>query len=327
MRLTMLYSSSVQFWQPQLRWQQLQYPQLSNNRVEIWLCHLDTGCNAVSGNKILKLRYPLQQALQQQKSGVFTFGGAFSNHLAAVAKACQQLGLRSTGYVRTDQLDDSNPTLNFCRRHGMILKALDRHSYRLRNDSEFIASLQAQQPQMLAIPEGGSSAAGARGLGDIDFANTPSGPANLVCCATASGGTVAGLIASQALPADTAILGLTVVKDSSLNLRIEQLLPAQQPLRQWQLISDYVGAGYARFDTELLAFCRQLAQQQLYVEPIYTGKALAALVHLVANNKLSPAIRRISFFHTGGLQGLHGLRYRQLITAADLALLSGSMAD
>ncbi|WP_460857212.1 1-aminocyclopropane-1-carboxylate deaminase/D-cysteine desulfhydrase [Rheinheimera gaetbuli] len=323
----MLYSSSIQFWQPQLRWQQIHHPLLSGNKVEIWLCHLDTGCNAVSGNKILKLRYVLQQALQQNKAGIFTFGGAFSNHLAAVAAACQLLKLQSTAYVRTEQLDSKNPTLDYCRQRGMALIAIDRINYRQRHDPEFIARLQVRHPQLLAVPEGGSSLIGAAGFADLDFAATPGGTANLVCCATASGGTVAGLIANSAMPYDTTVLGLTVVKDDSLNQRIRQLLPEQKPLRQWQLVNDYVGAGYARFDIELLQFCKDMAQQQLYVEPVYTGKALAGLVRLVAHNKLSPTVKRISFFHTGGLQGLQGLHYRKLITATDLALLSGSMAD
>jgi 1-aminocyclopropane-1-carboxylate deaminase len=172
MRLAMLYSSSIQFWQLQLRWQQLHHPLLNADKTEIWLCHLDTGCHAVSGNKILKLRYVLQQALQQSKAGVFTFGGAFSNHLAAVATACQQLGLQSTAYVRTEQLDSNNPTLQYCRQRGMTLIAMDRINYRQRHDAEFIACLQAKHPQLLAVPEGGSSLVGAAGFADIDFSAT-----------------------------------------------------------------------------------------------------------------------------------------------------------
>ena len=326
MRLAMLCSSYIQFWQPQLRWKQLQHPLLSADKAQIWVCHLDTGCNAVSGNKILKLRYALEQTLQQHKAGVFTFGGAFSNHLAAVATACQQLNLQSTGYVRTELLDANNPTLAYCQQRGMTLIAIDRNHYRQRHDAEFIAHLQAKHPQLLAVPEGGSSAVGAAGFSDINFAATPGGAADLVCCATASGGTIAGLIANMAMPLNTNVLGLTVVKDDSLKQRINQLLPEQHYLRQWQLVDDYVGAGYARFDSALLQFCRDMAQQQLFVEPIYTGKALAGLVQLVLQNNLAPTVRRISFFHTGGLQGLNGLHYRKLITAADLALLSGSAA-
>ena len=325
MYLTMLYSSIVQFWQPQLSWQRLQHPTLGRQQPEIWICQLDTGSYAVSGNKILKLRYTLELALQQKKTGVFTFGGAFSNHLAAVAEACQRLGLTSTAYVRTDKLDGNNPTLAYCAQRGMTLIALDRSSYRQRNEADFIAQLQLAHPELMAVPEGGSSLVGAAGIGDINFADTPAGTAGLVCCATASGGTLAGLIANPLMPADTKILGFSVVKDSSLPQRIMQLLPAQCSTRQWQLNGDFIGAGYARFDAELLNFCRDMAQQHLFVEPVYTGKALYALVQLVAQQQLSA--RRISFFHTGGLQGLQGLHYRKLITAADLALLSGLTAD
>ena len=325
MYLTMLHSSMVQFWQPELRWQRLQHPMPDRLQPEIWICHLETDSDAVSGNKILKLRYTLELALQQKKSGVFTFGGAFSNHLAAVAEACQRLELTSTAYVRTDKLDDNNPTLAYCAKRGMTLIPLDRSSYRQRNNADFLAQLQQGHPQLMAVPEGGSSVEGAAGIGTINFANAPSGTADLVCCATASGGTLAGLIANPLMPTDTQVLGLSVVNDSSLPQRIMQLLPAHCSTRQWQLNADFIGAGYARFDTQLLDFCREMAQQHLFVEPVYTGKALYALMQLIAQQKLSA--RRISFFHTGGLQGLQGLHYRKLITAADLALLSGLTAD
>ena len=326
MRLAMLHSSLVQQMPLSLSWQQIKYGFTGKMQPEIWLCNLESAELAVSGNKVLKLRAVVQHILQQQKAGIFTFGGAFSNHLAAVASLCHQYGFKSVGYVRTDRLDFDNPTLRYCQERGMTLIALDRHSYRMRNQADFIDHLQSKHDDLLMVPEGGSSALGAAGFADIDFADTPAGPAELVCCASASGGTLAGLIANDVMPADTSILGITVVKDSSLTSRVEALLPENSRLRPWQLCSSYTAAGYARFNEEAVNFCRDMARQHIYVEPIYTGKALAGLIDLVNNNDLPAKIQRISFFHTGGLQGLAGLAYRQRITATDLALLSGSAA-
>ena len=83
-------------------WQLIQHPILIRQGIELWLCNLRTGLGAVSGNKCLKLKHHLTQAITEGKRGIVTFGGAFSNHLCAVAAICHSLGLTSLAYVRTD---------------------------------------------------------------------------------------------------------------------------------------------------------------------------------------------------------------------------------
>lgn len=109
----MLYSSDIQLITPIKHWQLLNHPVLQQKNVQLWVCHLDTGLPEVSGNKCLKLKHHLVQVIQAGYRGVVTFGGAFSNHLSAVAASCNALGLKSAAYVRTDQLDPANPTLSF----------------------------------------------------------------------------------------------------------------------------------------------------------------------------------------------------------------------
>ena len=319
---TMLYSTEIKSISPTQRWQLLKHPLLEQYQVELWICHLETGISEVSGNKCLKLKQPLHQVVQQQLAGIFTFGGAFSNHLCAVAASCHALGLHSVGYVRTDKLDLANPSLTFCQKNGMQLIALNRQQYRLRYDDDFCHRLQQQHPQLLLVPEGGTSADGAAGVAEFDFSATPAGKADLVICASASGGTIAGLINSG----HSSVLGIAVVKDSSLPTRIQQLLTPETTHQAWSLQQGYAGRGYGRFDTNLLAFCRELANYQLPLEPVYTGKAMSGLFDLVQAGQFTPGCR-LSFFHTGGLQGLQGMYYRGLITATDLALLSGLTAD
>lgn len=321
MRLAMLYSSQIQLLATDTRWQQVCLPILEKHQLQLWLCMLDTTVPQVSGNKCLKLKYVLAEVIRQGKTGVFTFGGAFSNHLCAVAASCKLLGLQTLAYVRTDTLDSNNPTLAFCLAQGMQLIPLSRDEYQRRHDVDFVQQLQRQNPQLLAVPEGGSSADGAKGVAELDLANTPAGPAQLIVCATASGGTLAGIINRH----NTPVLGIAVVKDGSLPAKVTQWLSPDSNTKRWQISNHYTGAGYARFDAPLLQFCRDMAQQQVYLEPIYTGKALRGLCSMIEAGDIAPG-SRISFFHTGGLQGLHGLQYRGLITAADLALLSGSAA-
>ncbi len=316
----MLYSSEIQLLSVQPHWQAVTHPVLAANAVQLWLCGLQSTVAGVSGNKILKLNYPLQSALQHGYAGIVTFGGAFSNHLCAVAASCQQLGLRSIAYVRTEQLDLNNPTLAFCHARGMQLIATDRQHYRLRHQPDYLLQLQQRHSGFLLVPEGGSSADGARGVTQLVLEQTPAGKADLLIAATASGGTLAGLINRR----QSAVLGIAVVKDASLSAKVQQLLTAPQT-PPWQLNTDFCGAGYARFSPALLQFCRELASQGIYTEPVYTGKALAGVIELVRAGRIV-AGSRLSFFHTGGLQGLDGLLYRGLITAADHALLSGSAA-
>lgn len=302
------------------RWHNIQHPLLQQHQLELWIFHLHTTVPQLSGNKWLKLKYHIIQAQQTQKSGIVTFGGAFSNHLAAVAAMCQHQGLQSRAFLRADHLDLQNPTLAFCLQRGMQFELLDRQQYRRRADTAFLHDIQQRYPAMLLVPEGGSSAAGVQGVAELDLVSTPSGAADIVVSPAASGGTVAGIINST--KAATKVLAMAVVRDASLEQRITSLLH-QEHNNNWQLITEYCGAGYARFDEATLQFCRQMVSKQLYLEPIYSGKALAALFRMIAAGKV-PDGSRLSFFHTGGLQGLAGLRYRNLITATDYALLSGS---
>ena len=318
----MLHSSYIQLITFRQRWQQVHHPLLQKKNISLWLCHLHTDIPGVSGNKCLKLKYHLQQVIEQNKAGVFTFGGAFSNHLCAVAASCNYLKLRSVAYVRTDTLDSDNPTLAFCRQQGMQLIALDRSNYRQRSDQAFIAELNLSHPDLLFVPEGGSSLEGCRGVAELDLMSTPEGAANLIVSAAASGGTLAGMINRHNCP----VLGIAVVRDSSLQTRVQQLLNQDSRDKQWQLNHQFTGKGYGHFDAQLLQFCRSMAEQNVQVEPIYTGKALAGVFSLIEQDEIANN-SRISFFHTGGLQGLNGLKYRGLITENDFALLSGSAAD
>ncbi|MDX3775375.1 pyridoxal-phosphate dependent enzyme [Chromatiaceae bacterium AAb-1] len=277
----------------------------------------------ISGNKYLKLKYPLNYIKENCKKGILTFGGAFSNHLIATAAACQYAGLESVGYVRTDVLDDNNPTLQACRQRGMQLQCLSRTLYRERYDRSFIEQLQQQYPEFLIVPEGGSSEWGMQGVAEFNLEYTPAGKADLIVSATASGGTLAGIIKGSQT---TAVTGIAVTADSSLPGKIKQLLSSANVTCSWQLNTYYTGKGYARFTPELLQFCRQLQQtSQLSTEPVYTGKALYGLFAMVQNGEIAPG-SRISFFHTGGLQGLTGLYYRRLISQDDFVLLSATTA-
>lgn len=293
----------------QQRWQQVELPLPAQDQTELWVCHLQCRIPAIAGNKWLKLKYHIQHIQQYEKAGILTFGGAFSNHLAAVAAAGKAFSFQTHAIVRHPGAG-LNPTLVACQEQGMQLSFVDPQYYRLRHDTEFLDQLQQQYPDWLIVPEGGTSSCGVRGVAELDLHQTPAGPATLICCATGSGGTVAGLALGHP---QLSVLGVPVVRDSSLQDKIAALVPGQQ---NWCLLTECSGRRYGRFDAETLATCHAMSLQDLPLEPVYTGKAFRTLLQAIHSQQI-PTGQRIVFFHTGGLQGLDGLLAQQRISPQD----------
>ena len=292
----------------QQHWQQIHLPILTQHQTELWVCHLQCRVPAIAGNKWLKLKYHIQHIQQYGKTGILTFGGAFSNHLAAVAAAGKAFGFQTHAIVRHDGAV-LNPTLAACQEQGMQLSFVSPQQYRQRQQPDYLATLQQQFPDWLLVPEGGTGPLGVKGVAELQLHNTPTGVTDLICCATGSGGTIAGLaLGHPHIP----ILGITVVKDPSLGEQIAALAPDQH---NWQLIPDCSGQRYGQFDAGTLQLCLQLSQQDLPLEPVYTGKALQTVLAALSQGSIQ-AGQRLVFFHSGGLQGLDGLLHQNLITPA-----------
>ena len=189
----------------------------------------------------------------------------------------------------------------------MQLSFVSPQQYRQRQQPDYLATLQQQFPDLLLVPEGGTGPLGVKGVAELQLNNTPAGAADLICCATGSGGTVAGLALGHP---QTAVLGINVVKDPSLPEQITALAPHQH---NWQLVADCSGQRYGQFDAATLQLCLQLSQQDLPLEPVYTGKALQTLLAELSEGRIK-AGQRLVFFHTGGLQGLDGMLQRERVT-------------
>lgn len=295
------------------QWQNILHPILSEYQIELWVCYTSAENPDISGNKLLKLKYQLELALQQKYLGLLTFGGAFSNHLVATAAAAADHNLKSLGIVRGEEVDLQNPTLALCQSYGMQLLPVSRSFYQQRHLEDTVQQLSEQYPGYLIIPEGGTCEAAVKGVSELDMRHTPAGPASLLICAVGSGGTLAGLIRG----ADTtAVLGIAVVKDQSLPDKIKALLPSDLHQSDWKLVQALHQPVYGRFDQQLWQFCQSFAAQGLQLEPIYTGKALYSVFELIKRGDIAKG-SRLSFYHTGGLQALKGLAYRGLIKTAD----------
>lgn len=256
----------------------------------------------VSGNKWRKLKYPLQAAKAEGRPGVLSLGGPYSNHLLALAGACQALGLACAALVRGHE--QQTPTLEQCQALGMSLSFIDRDQYRQRHDPQWQAQWQARYPGWLLLPEGGSAPDALPGVAEW-VAELPGGWTQL-WLPVGSGGTLAGTVLGAG--GQGQVVGVPVVKDQSLPARIQQLLVSQGcSHKNYQLRWGHEGGGFGKFTPAMGEQIRQLAQRlALPLEPLYSGKLMLALWQAIAAGELDG--QHLVLLHTGGLQSLDGFR-------------------
>ncbi|MFB2865403.1 1-aminocyclopropane-1-carboxylate deaminase/D-cysteine desulfhydrase [Aeromonas sp. MdU4] len=281
----------------------IQHPLLTRYGVELWCKRDDLIHPAISGNKWRKLKYHLHYAREHGKHHLLSFGGAYSNHIHALAAAGRQSGLRTTGIIRGEVDAVSNSTLRDARRWGMDLVFVDRQSYRRRQDPDWLAQFEA--PDTLIVPEGGSSPLAIPGVAEL-VDELPFSP-DLWVLPCASGGTLAGLVAGKREREQ--ILAIAVLKGGGFIAdEVRRLYPAAATRLGWRIALDHHDGGYARFSPALWQWVQDFsAETGLPLEPIYSGKAMWGLFRELEAGRVAPG-SRIVFIHTGGMQGLAGLR-------------------
>lgn len=260
----------------------------------------------LSGNKFYKLYYTLQRARQQGITRLLSFGGAYSNHIHALAAAGALFDFETVGIIRGSPGAYPSPTLADAARWGMRLQHVSRADYRRRYDAGYWAELQAQWGACLIIPEGGSHADGVSGARAIAAALNPVAY-DLLCLPCATGTTLAGMI-SAARP-QIRIQGYCVLKGmQTLAADVAQLLSAcgPDPLPEWDICHDYHGGGYARMPQTLLDFMHKFTLETgIPLDPVYTGKMFWGLHDQLQRGLIRPGATVIAI-HTGGLQGCRG---------------------
>ena len=283
--------------------QRLHHPLLTSYDVELWCKRDDLIHPAISGNKWRKLKYHLLHAREHGKQHLLSFGGAYSNHIHALAAAGYQTGLRTTGIIRGEADAVSNTTLRDARRWGMDLVFVDRQSYRQRQDPDWLAQFAA--PDTLIVPEGGSSPLAIPGVAEL-VGEVPFSP-DLWVLPCASGGTLAGLVAGKRDREQ--ILAIAVLKGGGFIAdEVCRLHPAAASIPGWRIALDHHDGGYAKFSPALWQWVEDFsADTGLPLEPIYSGKAMWGLFRDLAAGRIARG-SKIVFIHTGGMQGLAGLR-------------------
>ncbi|MEO7977977.1 pyridoxal-phosphate dependent enzyme [Flavobacterium sp.] len=259
----------------------------------------------VSGNKFRKLKYNLLQAKDENKETILTFGGAFSNHIAAVAYAGKEQGFKTIGIIRGDELLDKieeNPTLKFAQQNGMEFVFVSREEYRNKSEASFTEKLKNKFGDFYLVPEGGTNQLAVKGCEEI--LTDEDSEFDYICCAVGTGGTIAGLI-NSALP-DQKILGFPALKGDFL---IDEICIFAKK-NNWELISDYHFGGYGKINLELIEFINSfLETNKVPLDPIYTGKMVFGVIDLISKNYFPP-LSKILLIHTGGLQGIEGMNLK-----------------
>ena len=264
----------------------------------------------ISGNKWRKLKYNLMDLIEQDIQQVVSFGGAWSNHLHALACCCCHLNIRLTAMIRGEPTDTPSAMLQDLMDWGVEIQWLDRQTYRLRSDKNWLESLSRQFPQARIIPEGGSNELALKGVSEILSEQTLE--FDSVCCAVGSTGTLAGLVTKVAQPCQ--VIGIPVVKGGKpLMSEVKRLLQTVGiDKHSWQLISGYEQGGYAKMNKNLASYIQNFYQRhQIILDQVYTGKLLMAVEDLIKKDFFK-ANSKILVIHSGGLQGLRGENHYHL---------------
>lgn len=266
---------------------------LSKRGIYTDVLRLDALHPVISGNKWFKLRYYLEAARLQGCREIITFGGPFSNHIAATALACQLAGLSAHACVRSYQ-PTTTPTLTAAAALGMEL------SFHEPNEYAALKKVYPIQPHQYLIPEGGYGTLGVKGAATI-WQHIPQYTYSHIICMVGSGTTLAGLI--QDVPDQTQIIGISSMKNNmALHEEIATQLQANLHHRI-QLIHDYHFGGFAKYSHTLLDFMRQFWEtEKIASDIVYTAKLFYAVNNLIQKDFFPPE-SKLLLIHTGGLQG------------------------
>ncbi len=270
--------------------------------VELSMLREDLIGGIVAGNKARKLKYNLRYALENNYTTVLSFGGAYSNHIVALAAAGKQFGLNTVGVIRGEELKDNwhdNPTLMQAANYGMKLEFISRLEYRNKEAPDFIAKLRAHWGSVYIIPEGGTNAMAIQGCQEI--LNNQTNKLNIICCPAGTGGTLAGIIESS--KKDQEVIGFSALAGNFLNKEVSTWTSKTN----WRVTDQYCFGGYAKINSDLVTFINEFKTTYgIRLDPIYTGKMMYGIFDMIKAGDFSEN-SRILAVHTGGLQGIAGM--------------------
>ena len=297
----------MKFIEKNIENQKVVLPELEKLGVTFYIKREDKIHPFISGNKYRKLKYNILEAIKQKQHTILTFGGAFSNHISAVAFTGNKYGFKTIGIIRGEELANNldevlkqNETLRLASENGMQFKFVSRADYRLKTSKIFIKKLKEEFGNFYLVPEGGTNDLAIKGCEEI--VQPEDKKFDIICCAIGTGGTMSGLINSA--KAKQKIIGFPALKGDFLQEEIEKYTIQNN---NWSLITEYHFGGFAKVDETLINFINYFKQETgIPLDPIYTGKMVFGIVALIKSGFFKKGTKILAI-HTGGLQGIQGM--------------------
>ncbi len=281
-----------------------------------------------SGNKIRKLEYSINEAVNNDCDTLITCGGIQSNHARATAAAGIKLGLKSVLVLRSDEKPELEGNYLIDKIMGADVRIISSEDYRERRQEimeNILKDLEAKGRKGYIIPEGASNGVGTFGylacFKEILEQEKEHGIVfDTIVTAVGSGGTFAGLYLGNKLTnSGKKIVGINVCDTAEyFKERVSEILEEVKtyiPDTEFEISKDdmciidgYVGDGYAVSRTEELDFICDFAEAEgIILDPVYTGKAMRGLYTEIKKGTFKDS-KNILFIHTGGLFGLFSKR-------------------
>lgn len=270
------------------------------SNVKLFIKREDLTHPEISGNKYWKMFFNVKKYLEREVSNrkIITFGGAFSNHIAAAAALGSEFSIETMGIIRGDELQNSwsdSPTLLSAHQNGMSFRFVTREAY--RDKVKLMNELQEEFPEALVVPEGGTNENAVEGIQYMLTEETQQ--FDYLCSAVGTGGTVSGI--SKFAQDHQKVIGFKAVKDESLDARIKRLSK-----RDNYTLVDASDGGFGKITDENVRFINEFYQIfGIVLEPVYTGKMLRKIFEMIEQGYF-PENSKILAFHTGGVQGIAG---------------------
>ena len=275
------------------------------NGIELFIKREDLLHPIISGNKFRKLKYNIQEANRLGHATLLTFGGAFSNHILAVAGAGAEFGFKTIGVIRGEELEckiNENPTLAQAQELGMQFHFVSRTAYRDKESSSFISFLSEKFGNFYLVPEGGTNDLAIKGCEEILTSEDKSYFTH-IACAVGTGGTISGLINSSSEKQQ--IIGFSSLKGAFLSEVIRNFVSKTN----WSINDNYHFGGYGKVTDELIQFLNSFySQTAIPLDPVYTGKMVFGILDWIEKGYFPPNAK-ILMIHTGGLQGIKGMNF------------------
>jgi len=271
----------------------------TDSSISVKVLRLDKIHPVVSGNKYFKLKYNIFEAKNRCSEKILSFGGAYSNHIRALAFTAMKEGVRAIAVIRGEELNPSNYSLKYAASCGMEFRFVTRQEYRLRNNHDFLNSLREKFGDFYLVPEGGSNSLAVKGCAEIiDYIDEDFDYLAVSC---GSGGTAAGLL--EGLSGHKKLLIFPALKRFEFlsdDIRKLNYSYNKRIFSNYEFVPGYDFGGYAKKKQELTEFIEAFEKRSgIPLDFVYTGKLFYGINEEIKKGRFRPG-DRIVIIHTGG---------------------------